>query len=414
MRKSIPTLCATICATVFCACVRPVITKRYRTQVQVQVPNNAIEARLTAFSLDVPVVSAHTTLLNLGERGQASLIQELGKKSKDAGELLEKLGAPIRAPRDPGQAVDHTVFERRVVFSIDNLSPGPADRITQARIRLAMLTPTAKFKNWTQFATKYETADLGSLKFTQNRELNFDLTMSPTKIAKAEAQGKASNALEEDLKLIQRYVSVTGALAPDGAQIVQQGSPGTDVVGNVAVDFTIEIHSSDHTDTFSFEHLFDGTGKPKPADAVVFTRQTVKFVPSSVVNDILAQGTLTATIRHVTYGDDTFIESDDDVEFRTGTAPSVDVTLVPKELLQFSVWMLRDGSGKALHIKTSSGSPEPIQLASFDEAIELRDYLAGASNPAAIAGRSLCGPDGTPLDANKAKSLQVQIEKLNW
>jgi hypothetical protein len=368
--------------------------------------------RLTAFCLDVPIVSTRTTLLNLADRGQASLIEEYGRKSTNTRELLRNLGTPIIFAQDAGRVVDHTVFARRVVFSIDHQSSGPADRVTEARIVLALPGDSAKFENWTQFATKYETADLGSLKFTQNREIDVSVSGGPA-VATVQPQAKTSNALEENLKLTQRYVSVTGALAPKSAEIIQQGSLGIDVTGNIAVDFTIRLESSDETDTFDFEPLFDSAGKPSAPDAIVFTRRTAKFV-SNVSSDIMAKAALTATIRHVIRGDDTLMEGDDAVQFRTGSTKPIDVPLIPKELMQFSIWLLRDGRHRALQIETSPGTHEGLQLAGFYEALALRDYLTHTPNPGSIAGRRLWLDQDTQLDKSNVSSLQVYIEPQNW
>jgi hypothetical protein len=380
--------------------------------------------RLTAFCLDVPVASAQTTLLNLADRGQASLIRQLGAKSADAGELLANLGSPILFSQDPGGIVDLTVFERRVVFSIDDQLTGPADRITQARIRLTIMNPPqaqpppaqpakALFKNWTQFATKYEKADLGSLKFTQTREIG--LNVSGGTIIQAGSQATASNALEENLQLTQRYVSFTGTLTPEAAELVQGGSPGIDVIGNVVVDFTIQFDASTQTDTFGFKPLFDATGKPKPPDEVVFTRRTVTYVLKDAFRDVKAQGTLTAIVRHVLRGDDTLMEGDDVVEFRRGSARPVDITLIPKELLRFNIWWLVDAQNQPLHIETGKDLPEAIQLASYDEALALREYLAQTQS-ITIAGRKLLlGPHReNPLDKDTAKRLQVWKNPMNW
>ena len=428
MRRSGVVLYLTILATLFYSCApRPVVTRRYR--IQTQVPNASIAVRLTAFCLGVPVASAQTTLMNLADRGQASLIRELGAKSGDAGDLLANLGSPIVFSEDPGGIVDHTVFERRVVFSIDDQLPGPADRITQARIRLTIMNPPpaqpvpaqpteaqpakAEFKNWTQFATKYEKADLGSLKFTQTREIG--VNVSGGTIVQAGSQATASNALEENLQLMQRYISVTGTLTPDAAELIQEGSPGTDVTGNIVVDLTIQIDASFHTDTFNFKPLFDGTGKPKPPDEIVFTRHTVTYVPRDAFRDVKAQGTLTATVRHVIRGDDTIMEGDDIVQFRRGSAQPIVITLIPKELLRFNVWMLVDAQNQPLHIDTGKDQPEAIYLASFDEALALREYLAQRQS-ITIAGRKLWLDPlrGTALDKNTAKSLQVWINPMNW
>jgi hypothetical protein len=102
------------------------------------------------------------------------------------------------------------------------------------------------------------------------------------------------------------------------------------------------------------------------------------------------------------------------VEFRTGTTVPVGLKLVPKEAIESSVWTLRDARNQALQIDASGGTPENLQLGSFDDAVALRDYLARVSNPATIAARSLSLPPFGPLDTAHAKTLQVEIVKLNW
>ena len=73
-----------------------------------------------------------------------------------------------------------------------------------------------------------------------------------------------------------------------------------------------------------------------------------------------------------------------------------------------------DPEHRPLHIAASGPKPEILQLASYDNAAGLRDYLLRLPNPGSIAARQLVIPDAGPLDAAKAKNLEVEIKKLNW
>src|SRR5215470_7510804 len=125
MRCLLATMVVLVCVAISsCVKVRPQVTRRYNSQTSVIVPSG-IEARLEVFAMDVPQESARATLLNLSDRGQASLINELGAKTKDSSELLAALGKPIKAPHNPEREVDRTLVQRRVILSIENTSPGP-------------------------------------------------------------------------------------------------------------------------------------------------------------------------------------------------------------------------------------------------------------------------------------------------
>ena len=117
---------------------------------------------------------------------------------------------------------------------------------------------------------------------------------------------------------------------------------------------------------------------------------------------------LTATIRKVLKGDGTLIESDDTVDFHTGTTRPLRVVLVTAEEQRVPVWVLRAADGRILHLKRSADVPEQLQLASFDAALALQAYLARAADPGQIAGRTLVlPPSQAPLDGGQAQGLQV-------
>ncbi len=410
MRRLARVGCLVAAAILLTSCLRPPITRRYQKQTHTMAPVGEIEAALGAFSLPIPAVTAKTTLLSLSERGQASLIRELGNQSDSSDSLLTALGSSIGQDSKPDRDIDLTHWSRRVVFSLENRSEGPADRMSAARIRLDQLTGGASFESWTQFATKYDSVDLGTLRLTEHRELGAEAG-APGAV-KAGLSGRVSQDREENLKLSQRYVSLTGSLSPDAAELIEQGAPGLDLTGNVAVDLTLKADTTKQTDVFRFGSLWDDKRQPKkPGDIQIF-RQAVHFPAST--RDIVARASLTATLRKVLRGDRTLVESDDLVEFRTGTTQARNVVLVTVAAQIVNVWVLRHPSGTILHFERPGTVPEPVQLGSFDAAVALKEYLVKAAQPESIGGRTLLlPPSATPLDPAHAAVLQVEIVPMN-
>ena len=141
--------------------------------------------------------------------------------------------------------------------------------------------------------------------------------------------------------------------------MIQQGAPGIDLTGNVAVDLTVHVPNPKQTDVFRFI-------------GAEVTRHTIHYTASP--RDIEVRATLTATIRKVLKGDRTLVESDDRVEFRTGASQPLRVLLVPAEEQIVHVWILRHPSGATLHFARASQTAELIELGSFESALALKVY----------------------------------------
>jgi hypothetical protein len=121
-------------------CLTPKITRRYESKELTTATNPTYGPSLTAFATDVPVATPQTTLVSLSDGGQAALIRELGAKAADADDLIRLLGTPILGPKVPQGTVDLTVFERRVVLSVENRSTKPGDRLNRV---VMILKPSA-------------------------------------------------------------------------------------------------------------------------------------------------------------------------------------------------------------------------------------------------------------------------------
>ena len=414
--RSAITVVLAVCAA--SACATPKITKRYASKTFSVAPPGDPAIALSVFATDVPSASAQTTLTTLPERAQAALIRELSAKSGDAGALLKALGSTIPKPAPPNRIVDRTRVERRLVFSIENRSQDPSERVHRATIRMN-LDGAAEFRSWNQFATKYGTVNLGSVKFTQTREAGLEIKADPPQmkeLTEVKGSAKAVQNLEESLNIQQRFVELTGTLAPKEARLVQEGAFGIDLTGNVLVDITLTVGTGRpiDTDTFVFRNL---TTDPKATTTPAIERQTIRYVAAGVCAPVKARVDLESIARIVRKGDATLMEGDDAAEFRKVTTEATSVELVPREALQVSVWWLVDRSNRALHIAMrQGGSPEVVALASADDAAALLDYLTAAPNPGTIGERALTigGTGGTPLTSALARGLQFEIQKLNW
>src|SRR5262245_43456518 len=95
-------------------CISPKVTRRYKEAIFPPVATTpTTEVSLSLFALDVPTASVQTTILNLGERAQASLIKEISSKSKDTPSLVAALASPISKPKPEQRVIDRTVVDRR-------------------------------------------------------------------------------------------------------------------------------------------------------------------------------------------------------------------------------------------------------------------------------------------------------------
>jgi hypothetical protein len=412
-----------IIAIMLAGCPSPKITRRYSSAKFSldEVPSR--DVTISLFSTEVPVASAQTTILNFSERAQASLIRELSAKVKDAPSLLKALASPVTKPKPQQRMIDRTVVERRVIMSIDNRSLQPSTRIHKAAMILSLASANADFKTWSQFATKYQTINLGSVKFNQTNEFGLGVKAAPPQLPElAEITGSATatRTLEESLNINQRFVEATGVLTAKEARLIQEGAFGIDLAGNMVVDITVSVGSShDHqyTDIFTFDRLFDDAGRPNAPELIEVDRQTVIFVQPAACQPVKAMAELKATLRMAQKGHRTLIEGDDKALYQPITTTPQPFELVPAEALRFSVWLLVDPRERPLHIERPSGNPtsEALQFGNFDEASSFLLYLRDLSGdmPLSVKGRTLLLNE-EPLLRRDIRRLRVEQQRLNW
>ena len=416
-------LVLTVAVMMSTSCTSPQITRRYASAILPEELTGSDVVDLSLFSMNVPVASTQTTLISLGERAQAALIKELSAKVKDAPSLLHALASPIAKPVSQQAILDRTVVERRVVISIENRAFSPATRIQKASTILSLPKETAAdFTSWSQFATKYQTVNLGSVKFTQGSEFSLGVKAALPQIpASPEVTGsaKATRSLEESLNFNQRFVEATGVLTPKEARLVQEGAFGIDLTGNIIVDLTVSIGSADNKseDIFTFTKLFDGSGKPNSPGAIEMDRQKVIFVSPRACRPVKATAVLEATVREARKGHKTLIEGDDKALYEQVTTTSQEFELVPAQALRFSVWYLVDSRNWAIHIQkdTPNLKSEVLQFGSWAEANDFLLYVHAlpGDSPLSVKSRALLLRD-KPLRKSDLQGLQAEIQRLNW
>lgn len=409
-------------------------TLRYKTTPTIveHDPDATQTAQVSAFVLDVPEGASGKTVADLPERAQAAAIKAIGSNPKTSTkDLLTAMGSPIGKKEKGGGDADRSVFKKRVVLAIVSLTTtAPADRLTFAKLSLvfpelsqddSLRTPQNKtqatFVSWDKFATKYQTVDLGSLSYTQSRELDLKVAGQAPQGGGGEIDSKTANSLQEQLKLSQRYTTITGSLTPEEADLVQQGAPGIDLAGNIAVDMTIKLPAEKDAYTITdFGELFAEGDKPsdpvKPADP-----GKLKVVSRSITaaknqcRAVTANLTLDYVLRHVVSGAETITESDDVVEFRKGTLHAAPVTLVEADELKVPTWNLRL-NGRILSLERLPGpggklKSEPITFDSYTNATDFLLWLT-KTKPHGIGGRALIFPPDRPFNPDDSGQLLVQ------
>jgi hypothetical protein len=394
---------AILAATTLQACaalnMQPRVTRRYAsaTFLPAAVPAPAVD--LSVFATTVPRSGTETVITNLSDRGQAELIRAMVSRTQTAQTLAEAMAYPVRRPTPLPGLRDLTELSRRLVFSIDNGSVQPADRVSTARIRV-ILRDSARFTGWDRITTRFDTVDLGKISTDQSRSVGAELGLElPVLSAAPSLNVSSENALHEEVALRQRRVALTGALGDGVAVLTQQGAAGIDLMGNVTADF--QLSAKRHSD----QQLIVGeypqaSGLPECAAGPRLQSQMVR-VPQP--NAISADVYLDYVLRRVVRGQATVTESDDAVVFEPGRDSVMNVIVVPGDMLQPAAFTLKVGAGSdrdpTLHV---TGVPSGInagavtlRFPTYENAMGMLAWLRGCK--ASAVGYTLTVGFGGPV-----------------
>jgi hypothetical protein len=331
---------------------------------------------------------------------------------------MSALGSRIEMSSDVS---DRTKFKRRLVLSILNLSREPSTRIHSARFDLRLHSQAAEFVSWENFASKYETVELGEMKFTQSFEAGIQGGPKNEATGGVTVSASGKRGLEETIQLKRRYASFTGVLTKSRAVILQQGAIGVDLTGSAIIDIELAVSKSESTNdipVFAFKNLTkDGEPVCESSNEVSIDRTYISF-PSSANEPIEASVTLTADVRLVHKqaprddDDATIAEGDDIAEYRRVTQTLPKVELVGREDLEFPVWYLQDQDNNVLAIQVKPKDVKSISFSSFAEADSLLNWLV-TCKVTSIKGRQLQLPVGQLLTKTGIERLMIERRQLN-
>jgi hypothetical protein len=401
----------------------PKVTRRYATHAFVHEDTPSV--KITVFALPVPPAPPEETgLTDLGPQAQAELVKVMAERTRDGGarDVVQALALPIEGTSSAPSFRDLTRLSRRLVFSLDNQSWGPANRISQARIFVQPMQ-TARFLSWNRIENVYERLEVGRLSLSQGRSASAELGLTlPVLGAAPQVSGGAETTLSEEVTLSQQRVVLTGAMSPDSAMLLQQGGAGIDLTGNVTADFTFAVPAGE--DTTVFIPLLSPLSGDSAADRAAceqrpdFARQTFRFALQSGAGpaDVAFHIRLEYVLRDVPRGHSTLTESDDAVVFRTGRAMAQSV-VVPGEALEFEVFQLqiRDTT---LYIRgaTQSGTATrqaPLEFGAFDDAVAMMRWMRGCT--VAKVGRPvLLGRDGMQVPPGRENDIHIARVPMNY
>lgn len=349
----------------------PEVTRRYRQSSHIQ--DTIHYASLTAFSLPVPG-SDPNGILALAPEAQAEFVKGVAAHASTGRAIAAGIAAPIRSDSPPPGARNLARISRRVVFSIENRSVRPADRLHNARIRM-LLPNSVSYVSWDKIATKHNTVDVGTLAFNQGTEVGAELGLTlPELSAAPKVSSSATSGMNESVTLRQRFVDLNGALTEREAVLLQQSTAGIDLTGNVIADFVMEVEEK-HPEWF---YTFSGEGRS--CDQQPAIRGEFNEIPSSI-RPHRATVALDYVFRLVDSGDASITESDDIVSFVSVRHDSI-VELIPESALIVPSWYVRTDSSAegVLKLRSIAGglgleTLKPVQFASYEDAERAVQWL---------------------------------------
>ncbi|GJM08874.1 MAG: hypothetical protein DHS20C11_11500 [Lysobacteraceae bacterium] len=372
-----------------------------------------------AFAIAPPASKSTPAVASLSERGQAALIEALANPSTNP-KLLEQL--QLKSAVNTTTVVDMSQIQRRVIVSVetDFFQAHEADRITALKCTLENLSNQAQFVSWDKFESVYETVDLGKLTLTQGSSI----TVTPTETAKAgsgdvlDIGGSlgATRNLVEELAVKKKRVVMSGRLTPTEAIVSQQGALGIDLVGNFAIDLTLDVPHVTREVT-NWSSLKDSAGAWNDQDRLKLHLSYLK-IPSDqtpVTSDLRCDYLL----RKVTDGQRYVVEGKQEIEYVKGSANETGVTIIGDEKLIVRRWFLEtDDDASFLYVKQENDYI-PVYFSSYPAAVAFRSWLYAKGRPqgtnilAADLSLLLVADDGThtPLDQSGLDKLVIRLDQ---
>jgi hypothetical protein len=422
--------------------------------------------------MKTPPAPQHSLISQLTPDGQAALISKLAEWAKSPDELYQALAASEKGRGGSEGTIDKTVFNKRLVFSVEKEPPGkeednltPADRISELKVILELpgkgpkeekpketvkgknekeeikeIRPDAIFADWDKFDTRWGTVDLGTLQRTQHTTVGANLNVGPAAQVKVPVEGSANisrdTSIDEKINLGQRFIAMNGAIKDDNktAVLFQESQVGLDLAGNFIVDFTITIKNGKHSGII-IPGVFEKDGKPLKPEEVRIDFGNLIYPKNSTPVDCDLE--YNYTVRHVRQlplydrYDRELAEGLHRVVFLKGKSKkSIKVELISKKELRAVIYQIglkgqnrplylgrEVGDGTAQQQDKIKGAKEiigknPLRFVKLDDAKKFLAWLK-ESKSATIGKYKIYIDDRTDIKKGNIKNLRIYSKPLN-
>lgn len=408
------------------SCAQPELTRRYQ-HVKFSEKSKTKLVRIGGFVKPTSPAASNPAVLQLSERGQKALVDQIGAKEASSGGILASLGGKMGPKGTKGDTVDRTKFKKRIIISVvkNDEVENPADRIAKLNIDLTHSTGDGKITSWDKFSTKYETVDLGKIALEQSQQFQIGAEVAAPASAAIPVKGNvsytAARKMNEEVSLKQRYIVLTGILAGNKAELFLEGVVGIDLTGNITVDVDIEaaprmpvIDEIVEIGTLENEGVWT-------TDALKISVDLKRIKVPKNTNPIKYDLGGSYVMRQVDnswrrfyrfWGDDrTIVEGDDYVKMIPGDLFATNVELVREGELEVKVWKISVDTGLAkLDLRLGARGPS-LYLQSYSQALDVRDWLRDTQNTS--IGRHALYAGARALTAADLSNLEIIDLALN-
>jgi hypothetical protein len=360
-------------------------------------------------------------LAQLGDRAQAALIAATAGKPP----LVIN---PAGADNGPLSVEVLDSLERLFLVTLRPVAfLAPGDRVDAIRVKLRISDEQKdvwRIVSWTQASNGREVIDIGKLtdtaseKFTASTGIGLGLALPDAAIGYEANRSKAREIDIKDVTELSAAVDESGNAWLDESagwrlNLAHNLSMGVVVTTNKLVQTTVvatsDLMQKPKTDT--------GIAVPSPASAVKLTR-TLRFIPALDQEPICGVAELDYRIRHIVgeKGSATFSESDDTIEFWTGSA-SAHFMVAPAPYR--TVFTLLSNGRALAYALEPNGQPDLLSFSSVAEAVEFRTWLLFSTPKSGKLGNAsigYAGPTGivalTPTQISAVVVATIDDKKL--
>ena len=377
-----------------------VIEDRYKTYTSSTINTDAVT--LSVSSSEVATTPGGVAIAALSDRGQAALIDQT--KGKPPTVIKPAAGS------SPTVVLRNSISRHLTVTILPVAFLPPGDRVDAIKVSLSVYPfPSDRWKiaSWTQASNGQVVIDLGKLTDTSTSKATISSGIDIAKFLPnltVTGENDETRAREVEIK---DTTDFDAAVDNDGvAWLYETAGWRQSLAHNLAVDVVLttdrlKLRPSPIASVSDLE-IDDGTGTKSPA-----APSKVKLIPGSLYSPIDFEGepvcgkaSLSYRIRHITNGaGNTFSESDDAVDFQTGTA-EVPFLISPSP---YEPGYVIGIGPHTLAYEIGASAPISLIFATLEDSTDFRNWL----RQAAPSGGKLANGTIGFIVANKYRPLSA-------